>query len=91
MIQTTRESSPRGDELSSARSDPGRDYYIYQCESGHRFLIYRPAALGYPSDHDPGKWYYLRIPVPIGIQAGDGFDGPELAELAARRQADLMS
>jgi len=92
MNPLTHSGSPHGDAFDRARTPGlGDDYYVIRCETGHRFVIYRPSALGSPTDHDPGKWYYLSAPLQIGVRAGQAFDAPELAERAARRQAEMMA
>jgi hypothetical protein len=65
--------------------------YKIECEDGSRYLIYNAAAIGNPSDHVPGKWYFLPSPVKPGIVAGEAFDTPEDAEQAALLLDDLRN
>ncbi|MDB5349678.1 MAG: hypothetical protein JWN86_925 [Planctomycetota bacterium] len=58
--------------------------YRITCPDGRRFVIYNASAIGNPSDHRPGKWYFLPYPVPVGMDAGEPFDSAEEAEHAAR-------
>jgi hypothetical protein len=62
--------------------------YLLEGRHGRRYVIYNAATIGDPFDHEPGRWYFLPYPVPLGFRPGPAFASAEAAELAALDRDD---